>query len=128
MCDEWKIAKRVESSTRDGPEIHYTDDPNRRLYLDESASKDKKEQARLNKAFNKRLTRKRNRKKGRRRFAQVLTGSTHETVVTGFNGMRDPVPPVWVCNLTTITAAVSHPCMHVNHIHSLHAFTHHTDS
>ena len=106
-CDKWKIAKRVESPTSDGPEMEYTCDLNRVLYLDESACRDKKEQARLAKAFLNRLTRKRKRKKGRRRFAQVLTVSVHETVVTGFNLVGDAVPPVWVLNVERIAPQVS---------------------
>ena len=115
MCDKWKIAKRVENPTPGGPEIEYTDNPNRRLYLDESACRDKKELARLNKAFRRRLTRDKKRKTGRRRFGQILTGSTHETVVTGFNGMGDPVPPVWVLNVEKITPSV---IKHTTHTYS----------
>lgn len=123
LCDRWKIAKRVSNPTPGGPEVEFDCDPNRVIFLDETACRDRKEQKRISKVLARRLTRAANRKFARRSFGQNQKGSIHETVVTGFTLKGEVVPPVWVINVERITNKVclgSRPRTHKS-THTLHA-------
>ena len=57
----------------------------RKLYLDESASMDRNENARKSRLHERRYTHKDNIRYGQRRFRKHLKGSKHMTIVTGYS-------------------------------------------
>ena len=57
----------------------------RKLYIDESASMDRKENARASKAHEERYTDEDNVRFGQRRFRTYQKNSKHMTIITGFS-------------------------------------------